>query len=402
MNILFINTVDIRGGAAKVAYDLKNKMRSYGHKTSMAVGWKYSDDKDVFVIKQRSKLRQRILRKLTYLLANDLDIVHAEKLLQTPEYKNADIIHCHNLHSNFFNLSLLARISKEKPVVWTFHDMWPITAHCGYAMDGDLKNGFYQCPSLDAYQPIAWHNERYLEFRKRKIYGQSNLYITTPSRWLMDKVKESVLKSKSISLIYNGIDTSVFKPMATTEARQLLNLPPNKKIILFAAKGGGDRERKGIEYVYEAMEKFKYDPNIFWVTIGGGHTDKTSEQNLSVPYISDKNLLAKYYAASDMFIFPSMADNCPLVILEAMACGLPIVSFKTGGIPELIEHKINGYIAEYKNSNDLQTGLEYLLNLPPEEIEKMRQRSIDKINTGFTIEKMTDQYLELYQNIIKK
>ncbi len=401
MNILFINTVDTRGGAAKVAYALKKEMQARGHKTSIAVGWKYSEDNDVFVIKQRSKLRQKILRKMTYFLANDIDIVCAKKLLQTPEYRAADIIHCHNLHSNFFNLGLLRRISEEKPVVWTFHDMWPITSHCGYALGEDLQNGFFQCPSLDAYQPIAWHNEKYLEFRKRKIYEKSNFHITTPSRWLMEKVQESILKSKPISLIYNGIDTSLFKPLTPRETRQTLGLPQDKKIILFAAKGGQDRERKGMEYIYAAMEKFKHDQSILWVTIGGGKIDKTNQQYISIPYLSDQKMLAQYYTASDMFLFPSMADNCPLVVLEAQASGLPVVSFATGGIPELIDHRKTGYIAHYKDIDDLTAGIQWILNRSAQEYLALRQAVTEKIRSGFTLKKMTDQYIKLYEKLLK-
>ncbi len=320
-----------------------------------------------------------------------------------PEFKNADIIHCHNLHTNYFNLKMLTKISAIKPVVWTFHDMWPITAHCAHSFDGELKeSGFFTCPSLDIYPPIAWHNEKYLEKKKSIIYAKSNFHITTPSEWLANKVRQSILKDKPISVIYNGIDISVFNPLSRSDLTKLrfdLNLPQDKKIILVVAKRGQSNPWKGGNYAQEIMKAFMDNPEVFFVDLGGDK-NQTTDKIKTVSYINNEGILAKYYSAADMLLYPSLADNCPLVVLEAMACGLPIVSFNTGGILELVEHKINGYIARYKDTNDLKNGVEYLLNLPPQEIEKMRQYSINKIKSGFTIEKMADQYVEVYKSLL--
>src|SRR3989338_7715448 len=163
MNILQINTADTKGGAGKVSYRLKNELKKLGHQTSLLVSRKYAkNDKDVVLIRPESNLRRRILTKLTYYLANDLDFFQSNHILKMPEFKEADIIHCHNLHSNYFNLDTLKKISRFKPIIWTFHDMWPITANCAHSFHGEIKNGFFQCPSMEIYPPIAWHNEKYL------------------------------------------------------------------------------------------------------------------------------------------------------------------------------------------------------------------------------------------------
>ena len=104
----------------------------------------------------------------------------------------------------------------------------------------------------------------------------------------------------------------------------------------------------------------------------------------TVSYVADQNILAKYYSAADILLYPSIADNCPLVVLEAMACGLPVVSFETGGIPELVEHKVNGYIAEYKNPNDLKNWFRVFIKLTIPRNRKMRQHSVNKVLAGFT------------------
>src|SRR3990167_2912128 len=214
MLILQINTVDARGGAAQVAFNLKRELEKKGHQSSMFVGRKYSDNPDVFVLNDILSFSGKVRRKLAYWLANDIDVFNSDHILKTEQFKKADIIHCHNLHGNYFNLGTLAKISRIKPVIWTFHDMWPITAHCAHAFDGALKpGGFFACPSLDIYPPIAWHNERYLESKKTKIYRKSNFHIVTPSKWLAGKVSQSVLKDKPISIIHNGVDIKIFKPV---------------------------------------------------------------------------------------------------------------------------------------------------------------------------------------------
>jgi len=401
MNILQINTVDLRGGAAKIAYSLKEELERRGHQTSMFVGRKYSEEKNIKLLNDVRSFSGKVRRKLAYWLANDIDFFSSDHILKTPEFKRADVVHCHNLHSYYFNLGTLKKISQFKPVVWTLHDMWPITAHCAHAFDSAMQdNGFFACPSLDIFPPIAWHNEKYLEKRKRNIYLESKFQIITPSKWLAGKVKQSILKDKPLSVIYNGIDTSIFFPQNKDKSRQDLALPYNKHIVLIVAKGGTSNPWKGGNYAQEAIKAFRGNSRAFFVVLGG-NIGLDEENVKTAGFITDKATLAKYYSAADMLLYPSIADNCPLVILEAMACGLPVVSFKTGGIPELIEHKINGYIAEYKNADDLKSGISYLLNLSPQELEKMRQYSINKIRAGFSIEKMTDQYLEIYKELVK-
>jgi glycosyltransferase involved in cell wall biosynthesis len=401
MKVLQINTVDTKGGAAKIAYSLKKELEKKGHTTSMFVGRKYSDEENIKLLNDVRSFSGRVRRKMAFYLANDIDVFPSNHILKTPEFKEADIVHCHNLHSNYFNLNTLEKISTVKPVIWTFHDMWPITGHCAHSFDGALKsNGFFTCPSLDIYPPIAWHNEKYLENKKAKIYSNSRFYIVTPSKWLANKVKESALKDKPISIIYNGIDISIFKPQNKQECREALGLPQDEKIILIVAKGGQLNPWKGGGYAQETIKALKSNPSAFFVDLGGGNTDLDGPNLKMAGFIENPANLAKYYSSADTLLYPSIADNCPLVVLEAMACGLPVVSFNTGGIPELVEHRINGYIADYKDADDLKSGVEYLLNLPFQEIEKMSQYSIEKIKTGFTLEKMTDQYIELYKKAL--
>lgn len=401
MFILQINTADTRGGAGKVAYNLKNGLEKRGHNSTLLVSRKSSKDDGVKLIRPDSNLRRRILKKITYYLADDLDFFPSAHILKMPEFKKADVIHCHNLHTNYFNLETLIKISALKPVIWTFHDMWPITAHCAHSFDGALKeNGFFTCPSLDIYPPIAWHNEKYLENKKSKIYSNANFHIVTPSKWLADKVSQSVLRDKPLSVIYNGIDIEVFRPLPKVECRKELNLPQNKKVVLVVAKRGQLNPWKGGNYVQEIINKYQNNDEVCFVELGGNE-DGSKNNVKTVSYVGDAKTLAKYYSAADMLLYPSIADNCPLVVLEAMACGLPVVTFNTGGIPEVVEHKKTGYVASYKNIDDLTAGVRWLLSRSPSEHTVMSESAVTKIQSGFTLEQMTDRYLNLYKKEIE-
>lgn len=400
LNILQINTADTKGGAGKVAYLLKNGLKHLGHDTNMIVSKKYSKDPGVSLIKPYSNLRQRLLKKISFWLANDIDLFNSNKILKNPIFKSADIVHCHNLHSYYFNLGTLEKISKLKPVVWTLHDMWPITAHCGHSFDGKLKdNGFFTCPSLDIYPPIAWHNEKYLEKRKKEIYEKSNFHIVTPSKWLADKISQSILKDKPLTIIHNGVDTEIFKPMAQKKARLDLDLPLNKKIILIVAKRGQSNPWKGGSYAQEIIEIYKNRPSIYFIDLGGDKNGSGSNTK-TISYVNNEKTLAKYYSAADMLLYPSIADNCPLVVLEAQACGLPVVAFNTGGIPELIEHQKTGYIAKYKDIDGLNHNLDCLINGSEQQIQEIRKRSVDRTREMFTLDLMVDKYLQLYNQVL--
>ena len=427
LNILKINTNDKKGGAANVAYSIKAGLEKYGHTVNMFVKQKYSNDKNVFVIKQSSKtigilssLSKKILRKdiPSYLrnrirswIANDIDFFYSNYILKTKEFKKADIIHCHNLHGNYFNLKLLQKISKIKPIVWTLHDMWAITGHCAWAFTENWKKkcnkwqmGCKQCPNLIMYSALKWDSSGYLWNKKKNIYENSKLNIVVPSVWLKRKIEKSILKNQNIYLIYNGIDNSIFKKYDKLESIKKFNLPTNKKIITFLSNKGKCNIQKGWSYTKKIINHYKNNKNILFLCIGGKKEDEqfNSDNIKFISYIADKTLVAQYYSVSDIFLLTSLAENFPLVILEAMACGTPIVSFDVGGVKEAVIHKQNGYIAEYKNTDDLINGIEYIFKLNDDEINKMSENSIQRVKENFTLDIMINNYLKLYNKILNE
>lgn len=393
MNILQITASDSGiGGASRIALDLHHGMKDKGHLSTIIAGTNLSSDSSILHIEKTF-----FQKGASWISASDVDFWNSDKILDFNEYKNADIIHLHNIHGYWFNLSTLKKICREKPVVWTLHDMWAVTPHCAHSPFLEPINGFYPCRSRKDYPNILWHNEKYLMRKKREAYESSDFTTVSPSEWLSQKVEKSVLKDKSIRVIPNGIDTSLYLPDDKRKSREKLNLPVHKKIVLFIAAGGIKNEFKGGKEVLKLANRYTNRDDILFVVIG--ETDKKYEEeyrNLVIyPQIGKKEELATFYNASDALLFPSYRENFPLVILEAMACDIPVVAYDVGGIKESLEHKITGYIARYRDQKDLAAGLEYVLHTHFKS-DTIRKRSIER----FSLAKMIDRYEELYGDML--
>ncbi|MCK5345273.1 MAG: glycosyltransferase, partial [Candidatus Heimdallarchaeota archaeon] len=316
---------------------------------------------------------------------------------------NADIIHLHNLHGGYFNPLALPDLTKLKPTVYTLHDMWSLTGHCAHSFDCDKwQTGCGNCPYLNVY-PKLWYDVTHkLWGIKKDIYKRSDLVVVTPSRWLKNKIEKSILSDKNVHLIYNGIDHEIFRPMNKTEVRKKLNLPLDKTILMFSAHYGIRNFWKGGDYLLKALEQID-DENIFFLNVGSSENldkrIKSSIEWVSIPYIDNEITMAEYYAASDLFLYPSLADNCPLVVLESMACGTPVIAFETGGIPELITNMRSGYIARYKDVGDFVKGIKLFLN--DMDLRTKAGLSARKdVETHFTLDKMVTLYEELYHTLV--
>lgn len=396
MNILFIGTTDILGGAAKVSWELKSYLDKTGHKTSMFVADKRSNDPSVKVIP-----RQAWRRYLGFLLATE-SLLSSDWILDTPEFKEADIVHCHNLHGRFFNLGTLKKMSVLKPVIWTLHDEWALTPHCAYTMEGtEKRNGLYVCPSKDVAPRILWDNSRRLARWKNRIYESSKLHIVTPSKWLEDRTRQTTLASQDIHLIPNGIDTKTFTQSDKAKARVALNLPQDKQIVLFLAVDAKDNTWKGWKHTQAIIDRATLADSKDTIFLCVGNLAQHENEGLVryVGHVSDKETLSLYYSAADALLFTSIAENFPLVVLEAMSCGLPIAAFDVGGVKEVVTHRENGFIAPYEDAKVLAEGLDWILSLDTASRAKMSTASAQKIRTGYDISHMIDGYMSLYRSL---
>ena len=299
-----------------------------------------------------------------------VDIANAgTDITAMPEFQWADVIHLHWVNQGFLSLDNLERImASGKPVVVTLHDQWYFTGICHYSGGCDkYRTQCEHCPMLNGQ---GMDLARRVFDRKRAMYEGRNLTFVGCSRWMADLARQSRLtQGHTVTNIPNAIDTDVFKPIDKQEARRRHQLPTDKKLLLFGAQRITD-ERKGFRYLTEACEHIAMRhptlPGQLGVVVLGGDAQSVKEALplpvYTVNYLSNEKEIADIYNAADLFVTPSLQDNLPNTIVEAMACGTPCVGFNVGGIPEMITHRQDGYVADYCDSLDFAQGIAWCLN----------------------------------------
>ena len=402
-NVLTINQGD-KGGAAKVALRLADSLSQDNYKVDILLG------ENEFALKGNIHLVQREYSEVQSFLKefqkdsswDDLLNFSSERIKDLQIFKNADVIHFHNLQGagGYFSLFDLVELSTLKPTVWTLHDMLSVVGDWKYYLEANEwdKKGInfpYTNPEYEDMTESAKFNLK----AKQLIYEKIDTSIVCPAQWLVDKLKDSVLKDKEVHLIHNGIEETIFKPYNKDSVRKELGLPVDKKILLFQANSGKYNVWKGPEYLDRALQYFKSRDDIIFLNIGGDDIVEPGWVNIS--YINDEETMSKYFSAADIFIYPSLADICPLTVLEAQSCGLPVVAFKTGGVPEIVSHMETGYVSGYKDTADFIKGIDLLLKDSDLRL-KLSFNSRKNIISEFTLDKMKNKYIKVYEEAIWK
>jgi glycosyltransferase involved in cell wall biosynthesis len=316
----------------------------------------------------------------------------------------ADIVHVHNTHGGFLNLRAVSALSSIKPVVWTLHDEWSYTGHCASTLGCERwRNGCGECPHLTTYPGISLDTTRMLARIKARSYEKGWFSVTAPSEWLVHRARESILKSREVRHVPNGVDTAIFHPRNRAAVREVLGLPQDKKIVMFAANAATIDPLKGYDYLLKAFMHSCLSIHNDLMLLGVGGTGGDIPGQFEVRWegrIDNSRIMAAYYAAADLFVLPSLAENSPLTVLEAMACGVPVVAFDVGGVPELVIHKKTGYLARYRDISDLAEGIGYILELVPEEYNEISGACYRVIQNGHTLSQVGADYLALYGEVI--
>ncbi|WP_293667301.1 glycosyltransferase family 4 protein [uncultured Parabacteroides sp.] len=417
MKVLLINTSECVGGAAVAARRLKRALlKIISVNVKVLVRDKQTADVAICSI-QRSWFSRKVSffrflwERLIIFIANffsrqnlfQVSIANTgNNVIKQPVVQEADIIHLHWINQGFLSLSDLKKlIASGKPVVWTLHDLWPATAICHYPDKCEkYQSKCSQCP-LQVVSPLfdlaAW------TYRRKKKIGLDKVHFVGCSRWITEMAeKSSLLEGASFTSIPNSIDTSVFKPRNKSDARVLLHLPEDKSLLLFAAAKLSDK-RKGANYLIEACSVLKqcYTDKIEIVLMGNGSEELCRALPFkvnSLGYISDQATMVAAYSCADLFVIPSLEDNLPNTIMESMACGTPCVGFATGGIPEMIDHKINGYVANCMDASDLANGIQWILE--HKDWQVLSDACVKKVQVNYAEEVVAKRYIELYKSII--
>ena len=410
MKVLHLSTSDLEGGAARAAYRLHQGLQTIGVDSQMLVRAKDSLDKTVIA-------KQDILTKLGP-SANGLPLkLHQKRdrgmfsaqwfsdaIAAKVKQLNPDLVNLHWICNGFVQIETLAKLNK--PLVWTLHDMWPFTGGCHYTQDCDrFQKACGKCPLFK--RNLSSDLSHWVWQRKAKAWQNLNLTIVSPSHWLAEQAKSSSLfKSFPIEVIPHGLDLAKYKPVSKITARQLLNLPLNKKLVLFGASPGttGD-SRKGLQFLQPAIKRLLQQTksqDLDLVIFGATAPQKPINLEFPVHYLGqffDNISLALVYSAADVMVVPSMQEAFGQTASESLACGTPVVAFNTTGLRDIVDHQQNGYLAEPYETQDLARGISWIL----EDKERHQQLNIqarDKAKKEFNLDLQAKRYLSLYQEII--
>jgi len=449
LHILQVNTNEISGGAQKVAHNLFRSYRARGHASWLAVSYKVSDDPDVLPIRHSTGQRGwsrawwsiharcqlwdldgRLSRRIR-ILAEPGALIDYFQGVENFRYPGTwhilnfppqapDILHCHNLHGNYFDLRALPWLSERVPTVLTLHDAWPLSGHCAHSMDCERwRSGCGECPDLTIYPALRKDSTAYNWQRKREIYQRSRLCIATPCRWLMQKVEASMLAPAVTGsrVIPNGVDMNVFCPADQQRVRTILGFPEKARILLFTANGIRANIWKDYNTLRSAIERIAATmdtSNLLFVALGeDGVTERLGKAEIRfVPYRKEAEAVARYYQAADLYIHAARVDTFPNTILEALACGTPVVATAVGGIPEQVkglgtmDRALNSYGPEAAtgcltapgSAESLAVRIQELLKNDALRIQ-MSANAVTDAQMRFSLERQTQAYLDWYLEI---
>jgi len=416
VKILFVNTFDEAGGAARAAARLQKGLLPLVDEVRMLVQFKTGHGDEVIC-------NQAPLRKLTRRLKLFLGLLPVRRYPRKPENNfspalipdsipseifqiNPDIIHLHWLCAGFLSVETIGKLGRlGKPVVWTLHDSWPFAGGCHVPFDCTrYRQSCGTCPVLGSSHEKDLSRKTWL--RKQSAWRDIGITLVAPSHWLADCARSSSLFRKSrIEVIPNGLDTRVFHPGDKQSSRELLGLPGDKRIILFGAVGGTVDPNKGFQILLSALRLFgKRVPDTVTVVFGVDVSERLPDFGMpvvSLGQIRDDRKLAAIYSAADVFAAPSMLENLPNTVMEAMACGTPCVAFRQGGVADLVDHEISGYLAKPYEVESFARGMAWVLE-DDDRCASLAEQAQRKIRDGFSLELTSRRHAGLYRELLEK
>lgn len=414
--VLHLSTSDLGHGAGIAAFRIHQGLQSVGYPSRMMVNEKLSDDPFILTVASKPTDQwARLRRDFRHLVESGLNFSAFQNMYSATGralrghrlFREAPLIHLHNIHAhvrNIFSVCLFQHL-RDRPVIWTLHDMWPLTGHCFYSFECERwLTGCGRCPHKDVYIRLLLDTTAPLFRLKRRLYRHPRLTVVAPSRWLAGIASRSPLfEGRKVLCIPYGIDTAVFHPTDPLEARRQLNLPMDGlPLVLFIAYNLND-PRKGYRFFADAISTLKKDGiDCRPVIIGRGEYFcplKSDPLTLDLGLVTEPGRLALVYSASNLMVIPSTQDNLPNTAMESLACGAPVLCFRTGGLPDLVRHMKTGFIVEHRETEALARGLATLLGSPMRLIE-MRQECRRTILAHFTQERQAADYAALYRESV--
>ena len=418
MKVLLVGKSTKNGGAAIASYRLMEILRESGVDVKMLVQEEDNNDESVFsttrsMLKNWINFLRFVLERLLFLRHEKNKEVRflfsmantGERLVRNKHIREADIIHLHWVNAGFLSLaSLKELLDLGKPIVWTFHDMWAITGGCHHALSCErYKQACGECLYLK--KPGKNDLSHRLWLKKNRVFRDRNITVITPSQWLGACVRESSMFSQmEVHTIHNPIDQTKFIPVEREDACRDLGLDPSKKYILFGAASVRNLY-KGFNFFLDAIRQMSKDPEavegveiVLFGKIGGDVEQMFPLKVHNIDYISSMQTMVELYSVAHLYASSSLQDNFPSTIAESMLCGTPVVAFRTGGIPEMIAHLEDGYLARHKDVVDLAEGMKWVLsNDSYQALSDMARKAAVR---RFSRERSAEKHVELYRKLL--
>lgn len=425
LKVLSVCTSDAGGGAPRAAYRIHQGVRKLGVDSRMFVKNKGTKDANVIALDKfvphnplyqafdwtRNKVKNKIqhFRWNRYpnredVFMSDLRGTALHGALKKLDY---DVLHLHWINQRFIPLEDLP---KDKPIVWTLHDSWPFCGICHYFFDCDgYQKQCGDCPFLHS----GKQNDLSYKAWKRKVelYKDLDLHIISPSRWLADCAKRSSLFGRfPVEVIPNCLDVETYRPLDESEIsprwREYQERRPKKPFVLYGAVNAATDKIKGFANLLSALkilEQKGHADDFELIVFGATESELSMEVNIPihcVGYIANAKDLVSLYNLSSVMVVPSHTENLSCAIMESLSCGTPVVAFNIGGNGDMIEHRVNGYLAKEKDDADLAAGI--LWCLENNEGNRLGRTGREKVLRNYTFDMVCRQYKVLYESVICK
>jgi len=413
MKLLMFSTYYMQGGAGRAAGRLHQALTGMDIEAHMVVrsgfvgshrfihGPRTRLDAAVALFKPPLEMLPLLLYPKRTRLPFGINLLPDQVAAQVKKF-DPDVINLHWVNEGLVRIETLPKLNK--PIVWTLHDSWAFTGGCHIPLDcRRYTDSCGRCPVLGS--NAALDLSRWTWRRKTKAWGRLPLTVVTPSRWLARCAKDSALfRGLRVEVIPNGLDLTRIPNVTKDGARQLFGLSPDKRYILFGAVGSTSDSNKGFQYLAPALAKLAeagFGTECEVIVFGSLQPINAPDFGLRthyVGYLHDELTLSLLYTAADLFVSPSMQENLPNTIMEAMACGTPCVAFDVGGIPDLIDHKLNGYLAQPYAVESLAEGMAWVLS-GEVQAASLSRACRAKVEREFDITASAEKYLELYREV---
>ena len=420
MRIVHVSTHDVWGGAAIAAHRLHTGLRAMGHESTMFVEDRKGEGRGVLRFIPPTDVRSRLVRSFHRkslarelsryaqsrqddgeLFSDDRSQYRQAPLRQMPP---GDVLHLHWISEFIDCRSLFDWIPDGVPVVWTLHDMNAFTGGCHFdAGCRKHRSTCGACPKLGSTEENDL--SRRIWNRRKKAYGRMSLdqlQLVAPSRWIAEEVRQSALLGRfPVTVIPHGLDIEAFAPRDRAFARDSLGLPQDAKVLIFAAHTASER-RKGFSILVEAIAGLREIPNLHLLSVGG----YSELQQLGIPYrplgyISNQRLLSIVYSAADLCVVPTLQETGPMIAIESLACGTPVIGFPAGDMPDIVRTGLTGLLVPSGDSLALRQGIRGMLACP-EALAEMRFKCRQVAVGEYSLEILASRHISLYKSMLEK